>query len=339
MGVDRVSAGRSSSGPPDFQDVRAAAARLAGRVTRTPVLTCAGLDAALGMRLFFKCENFQKVGAFKFRGATNALALLSGPQAARGVVTHSSGNHAQALALAARRRGLRAWVVMPRSAPAVKRRAVLGYGATVVPCEPTLAARESTARAVIEQTGATFVHPYDDARIIAGQGTAALELLGQVPDLAAVITPVGGGGLCSGTCLAVHGLQPQVAVYGSEPDLADDAARSLAAGHLIPLGDTRTVADGLRTSLSEMTFGLLRTHLAGLPTVSEALILSALRAIWERMKILVEPSSAVPLAALDQLRGPLGGRRVGVILSGGNVDLEALGVNLGPSLAEPRALG
>ena len=329
-------AGEAAPAAPTIEDVRRAAARLEGRALRTPVLTCSSLDVLLGMRLFFKCENFQKVGAFKFRGATNAIALLPDAEAARGVVTHSSGNHAQALALAARQRGIPAWVVMPTNAPTVKRRAVEGYGATIVPCEPTLEARERGAEAVIEQTGAVFIHPYDDVRIIAGQGTAALELLDEVPDLDAVITPVGGGGLCSGTCIALHGLSPDKLVFGSEPALADDAARSLAAGRLIPLEATRTVADGLRTSLSPLTFSILRAHLAGIPTVSEEEILGAMRFVWERMKILIEPSSAVPLAALEHLRSELSGRRVGVILSGGNVDLESLSglLSLNPPMGQ-----
>jgi threonine dehydratase len=307
---------------PTLDDVLAAAARIAGEVKRTPVWTCESIDAIVGMRLYFKCENFQKVGAFKFRGATHAVRMLDDAQAARGVVTHSSGNHAQALALAARRRGVPAWIVMPTNAPEVKRRAVLGYGATIVDCEPTLAAREAGAAAVIEETGATFIHPYDDARVIAGQGTAALELLDDVLGLDAVIAPVGGGGLMSGTCIAVHGLDPTVRLYGAEPANADDARRSLEAGELIPVGAANTIADGLRTSLSELTFGILRAHLDGLPTVAEDEIVNAMRLVWERMKIVIEPSSAVPLAACARLHAELQGKRVGIILSGGNVDLD-----------------
>jgi threonine dehydratase len=312
------------SAAPTLEDVRAAAARIAGEAHRTPVHTSEGLDALVGMRLFFKCENLQKVGAFKYRGATNAVRSLTDDEAARGVLTHSSGNHAQALALAAKRRGVPAWVVMPTNAPGVKRRAVEGYGAEIVPCEPTLEAREAGAAEVQARTGATFVHPYDDPRIVAGQGTAALELLEDVPDLDAVIAPVGGGGLCSGTCIAVHGLSPRTRVYGSEPAAADDAARSLASGELIPVGAADTIADGLRTSLSPLTFGILRAHVAGIPTVTEDEIVSAMRAIWERLKLVVEPSAAVPLAALARLHPELAGKRLGVILSGGNVDLDRL---------------
>lgn len=309
---------------PTIDDLRAAAARIGEEVHRTPVLTCDAIDAIVGMRLYFKCENLQKVGAFKFRGATNAVRSLDDDEAARGVVTHSSGNHAQALALAARRRGIPAWVVMPTGAPRVKRAAVEGYGATIVDCEPTLEARESTAARVMDETGATFIHPYDDARIIAGQGTAALELLQDVLGLDAVIAPVGGGGLCSGTCIAVHGENPSVAVYGAEPAAADDARQSLEAGTRIPVGAAETIADGLRTSLSDLTFGILRDHVAGIPTVGEDEIVNAMRLVYERMKIVIEPSAAVALAACARLHPQLAGRRVGIILSGGNVDLDAL---------------
>ena len=309
---------------PTIDDVRAAAARIEEEVHRTPVMTCRAIDEIVGMKLYFKCENLQKVGAFKFRGATNAVRSLEDDEAARGVVTHSSGNHAQALALAARRRGIPAWVVMPTNAPGVKRRAVEGYGATIVDCEPTLEARESTAARVMDETGATFIHPYDDARIIAGQGTAALELLQDVLGLDAVIAPVGGGGLCSGTCIAVHGENPSVAVYGAEPAAADDAQRSLEAGRVVPVGQARTMADGLRTSLSELTFGILRDHVKAIPTVAEDEIVNAMRLVWERMKLVIEPSAAVPLAACARLHPELAGKRVGILVSGGNVDLDAL---------------
>ena len=309
---------------PTFADVAAAAERIRGAAHETPVLTCRSLDAHFGMRLHFKCENFQKVGAFKFRGATNTIRQLPDSEAARGVVTHSSGNHAQALALAAREAGIPAWVVMPTTAPAVKRAAVEGYGATVIPCEPTLEAREENARRVIEETGAVFVHPYDDPRIIAGQGTAALELMRETYGLAAVLVPVGGGGLASGTCLAVHGCAPNTDVYGAEPEAVDDARRGLAAGHLVPVGSTPTIADGLKTSLSERTFSLLQRHLEDIRAVSEAEIHAAMRLVFERMKIVIEPSAAVPVAALEHLRTELAGQHVGVVLSGGNVDLDVL---------------
>lgn len=314
------------TGSPTFDDVRAAAERLRGVVHRTPVATCRALDELAGRELFFKCEHLQRVGAFKFRGASNAVALLSDAEAARGVVTHSSGNHAQALALAARRRGIPAHIVMPTGAPAVKRAAVAGYGAVIHECAPTLAAREQTAARVVAETGGVFVHPYNDPRIIAGQGTAALELLEVVPDLDAVFAPVGGGGLMSGTCLAVRARRPATLLFGAEPLGADDAARSLAAGRLLPQTAPHTVADGLRTSLGELTWPILRDHLAGIVTVDDDAILRALRLAWERAKLLIEPSSAVPLAAVlsEGFKARPGIRRVGIILSGGNVDFEAL---------------
>lgn len=318
--------GSAPESVPEFADVRAAAERLRGVVHRTPVVTCRTLDEMAGRSLFFKCEHLQYVGAFKFRGASNAVALLPGDAAARGVATHSSGNHAQALALAARNRGVPAHIVMPTNAPAVKRDAVAGYGAVIHPCEPTLAAREETAARVVAETGATFVHPYDDARVIAGQGTAALELLEDVPDLDAVVAPVGGGGLMSGTCLAVRALRPKALLFGAEPAGADDAARSLAAGRRIPQTAPDTVADGLRTGLSDLTFSILRGHLETIVTVDDAAILRALRLAWERAKLFVEPSAAVPLAAVlsDGFRALPGLARVGIILSGGNVDLDVL---------------
>lgn len=307
-----------------LDDVRAAHARIRDVVHRTPVIASSYYDDRLGMRLFIKCENQQRVGAFKFRGATNAVRLLSEADAARGVVTHSSGNHAQALALAARQRGIPAWIVMPEDAPGVKRRAVEGYGATVVPCEPTLAARESTAARVMEETGATFIHPYDDDRVIAGAGTAALELMEDVIGLDAVITPVGGGGLLSGTCIAAHGLNRDVMVLAAEPELADDAARSIEAGKLIPAGPTTTIADGLKTSLADRTFQIIHEHVAEIITVSEDAIREHLRTVLERMKIVIEPSCATVFAALEKRRRAFAGMSVGVVLSGGNVDLDVL---------------
>lgn len=315
---------------PSLADLDAAAARLRGRVHRTPVMTCATFDERLGLSVFFKCENFQKVGAFKFRGATNAVQLLSDDEAARGVVTHSSGNHAQALALAARQRGIRAWIVMPENAPAVKRAAVEGYGATIVTCASTIADRETTAARVQDETGATFIHPYDDVRIIAGQSTAARELLEDVPDLDALVVPVGGGGLASGTCLSAHAHREDLPVYGAEPEGADDARRSLEAGRLVPVealpgGGPDTIADGLRTSLSARTFAILRAHLTSITAVPDEATTRWLHDVWARMKILIEPSSAVPLAALEVLAPGLRGQRVGVIFSGGNVSLPPAG--------------
>ncbi len=278
----------------------------------------------VGARLFFKCENFQKVGAFKFRGATNAVFSLSDAEASKGVATHSSGNHAAALALAARLRGIPAHVVMPSTSRAIKQAAVDGYGARIVLCEPTLEARESTLETVVAATGAAVVHPYNDPRVIAGQGTAALELLADIPDLDVVMTPVGGGGLLSGTAIVVRSLAPGARVVGAEPAAADDAFRSLEQGRIVPSVDPRTIADGLLTSLGTLTFAIIREHVAGIVTVSEAAIVAAMRHVWERMKILVEPSSAVPLGALIEGKLAAAGLRVGIILSGGNVDLEHL---------------
>ncbi len=310
----------------DLAAVRNAAQRIASVAHRTPVATCATLDALAGRQLFFKCEQLQKVGAFKFRGAANAVMKLSDAAAARGVVTHSSGNHAQALALAAKLRGIPAHIVMPRNASAVKRRAVEGYGARVIECEPTLSARATTAAAVVTETGATFIHPYDHPDIIAGQGTAALELLEQVPRLDAIIAPVGGGGLLSGTCIAAKGLAPSIRIIAAEPQGADDAARSLAAGKLIPQTAPNTLADGLLTSLGELTWPIIRDHVERVVTVSDAQIVAAMRLAWERAKLLIEPSAAVALAVAlsEEFKMLRNIDRVSIVLSGGNVDLDHL---------------
>ena len=310
----------------NLTDVREAQARIADHAHRTPVLTCATLDKLAGRQLFFKCENFQKVGAFKFRGACNAIFKLSAAEAEHGVVTHSSGNHAQALALAASIRGIEAHVVMPDNAPSVKRRAVEGYGAKVYPCQPTLAAREQGTARVIESTGAALIPPYDHPDIIAGQGTIALEFLGQVEKLDAVVAPVGGGGMISGICIASKALKPNVRVFAAEPTGADDAARSLAAGRLIPQTDPNTIADGLLTSLGEYTWPIIRDHVDRVLTVTDEEIRTAMRLVWERMKILIEPSAAVAVAAVlgDEFKSMRGMARVGIVLSGGNVDLEHL---------------
>jgi len=309
---------------PTLADVRTAAARIAPRAHRTPVMTCGALDDLVGARLFFKCENLQKVGAFKFRGACNAVFSLSDDEARKGVATHSSGNHAQALALAAQQRGVPAHVVMPTNAPAVKRVAVEGYGATIHPCEPTLVAREKRLAEVLAETGAHFVHPYDDPRIIAGQGTAALELLEAEPDLETIVTPVGGGGLLAGTAVAAIGVNPEIAVLAAEPEGADDAARSLAEGRILPSTDPRTVCDGLLTSLGRHNFAIIRRHVAAIVTVSDEATVRAMRLIWERTKLVVEPSGAIVLGALLERRSAFPGERIGLILSGGNVDLDAL---------------
>lgn len=309
---------------PSYADVLAAADRIAPHIHRTPVVTCAALDELCGARLFLKCENLQKVGAFKARGATNAVLSLSDDEAARGVATHSSGNHAQALALAARRRGIPAWIVMPTTAPAVKRAAVAGYGAVIVPCEPTLAARERMLGEVVARTGAAFVPPYDDERIIAGQGTAALELASDAPGLDWVLCPVGGGGLLAGTAVALSGCAPSVKVVGCEPDGADDTARSLAAGRRLPAVDPRSVCDGLLTSVGERNFPLIARLVAGVWTVADEAVIAAMRLLFERAKLVVEPSGAIGLAAALAHRDELAGARVGIILSGGNVDLDRL---------------
>jgi threonine dehydratase len=308
----------------DLATIRAAAARIAPHVARTPVLRSPALDAAAGARLHFKCESLQEVGAFKARGAANAVFSLDSAQARRGVVTHSSGNHGAALAWAAARRGIPAYIVMPSSAPAVKQANVRGFGGDVRLCAPTVAAREAACAAVQAETGATLVHPYNDWRVIAGQGTAALELLEDVPGLDAVVAPVGGGGLLSGTALATHGVAPHVAVHGAEPKGADDAQRSLAAGRIVPQENPRTIADGLRTSLGELTFAVIAREVAGIATASEDAIVRAMRLMWEKLRIVVEPSSAVPLACFLERTLALDGLRVGVIVTGGNVDLDRL---------------
>ncbi|MBN1671367.1 MAG: pyridoxal-phosphate dependent enzyme [Kiritimatiellae bacterium] len=309
---------------PTIADVRAAAQRIGPYVHRTPVLTCTALNAMCGAELFFKCENFQKAGAFKMRGATNAVFSLSREEAAKGVATHSSGNHGAALSRAARCRGVPAYVVMPVNAPEIKKAAVAGYGAEIVFCEPTLQAREEKLAELVGRTGAAFVHPYNDPRVISGQGTAALELCEDIPGLDAVITPVGGGGLLSGTATAVRALSPRTRVVAAEPEQADDAFRSLRAGKIVPAEKPDTIADGLRTSLGSLTFAIIRQHVEEIVTVSEQAIVEAMRHVWERMKIVVEPSAAVPVAALLGRHQRFSAKRIGVILSGGNVDLSRL---------------
>ena len=309
---------------PTFEDVLAAAERIRGHVHRTPVMTSSAIDGIAGAQLHFKCENLQKVGAFKARGATNAVLLLDDEAAQRGVATHSSGNHAAALAYAAGIRGVPANVVMPSSAPPVKKAAVSAYGALITECEPTLEARETTLDAVVERTGATFIHAYDNPMVIAGQGTASMELITDVPDLDAVIAPVGGGGLMSGTAIAVSSSRPDINIWGSEPAGADDAFRSLRDGTLYPSVAPKTIADGLLTSLSDRTFRILSDRLESILTVNEETIVRAMRLLWERMKLVVEPSGAVPLAAVLQNPKRFADRRVGLIISGGNVDLDHL---------------
>ncbi len=309
---------------PTLSDIKEAAFRIRGLAHRTPVMSSRAVNEMAGAELFFKCENFQRVGAFKFRGAMNTVCLLSKEEAVRGVVTHSSGNHAAALALAAGMRGMTARIVMPENAPGVKKTAVAGYGARITYCEPTLEAREKTTAAIMEETGAAMVHPYNDFRIIAGQGTAALELLEDYPDLDIVMTPVGGGGLLSGTAIAVKETSSRARVYAAEPEGADDAFRSLREGRIVPSVNPRTVCDGLLTSLGTRTFPIIRARVDGIVTVPDADTIDAMRTIWERMKIVVEPSAAVPLGAVLSRRMDVAGLRVGIILSGGNADLDRL---------------
>jgi len=309
---------------PTIKEIREAAERIRPFAHWTAVLSCETLNKLTGAEIFFKCENFQKAGAFKIRGATNAIFSLSDEEAARGIATHSSGNHAAAVALAAQWRGVKAYVVMPENAPDVKRVAVAGYGAEIIPCKPTLQAREEGLAEVIGRTGATFIHPYNDYRVIAGQGTCALELCEEVEGLDVVMAPVSGGGLISGTAIAVSAVLPGGKVIGAEPEMADDAYQSLRAGKIIPIKNPDTIADGLRTMLGELTFPIIRKYVEKIVTVSEEAIIEAMRLIWERMKIIVEPSSAVPLGALLSKREEIAGKRIGIILSGGNVDLTKL---------------
>lgn len=307
-----------------LKDIQTARSRIDDYVHHTPVLTCTALNRITDAFLHFKCENFQKVGAFKFRGASNAVFSLSDEEASRGVATHSSGNHAAALALAARIRGIQAHVVMPENAPETKKKAVAGYGAHIIYCSATMESREKTLNRVLEETGAVMIHPFNNDQIIAGQGTACLELMEELPQLDMIMVPVGGGGLLSGTSIAAKGLNPNILVYGAEPKAADDAFQSFKAGRLIPGSNPRTIADGLLASLGEKPFPYIQENVHDILTVSEENIIKAMRLIWERMKIIVEPSAAVPLGALlDHPRTGIG-KRIGIILSGGNVDLEKL---------------
>ncbi len=309
---------------PNLNDIREAHARIAPHIHRTPVFTCNSLNEIAGATLFFKCENLQKTGSFKIRGATNAVLLLSDQEAARGVVTPSSGNHGAALARAARSRGMKAWVVMPNDSPMVKRRAVEAYGGSVTLCEPTMRGRQETCAEVQARTGAILIHPYDDDRIIAGQGTAAKELLEDVPDLDVVIAPVSGGGLLSGTAISSKGIRPQVRVIGAEPTGADDAFQSLRAGKIVPCPPPNTIADGLRATLAPRTFAILQRLVDEISTVTEEEIIAAMRLLWERMKLVVEPSGAVAAGPVLNRRIGAEGKRIGIILSGGNVDLDSL---------------
>src|SRR5580698_1202022 len=309
---------------PAFEAIKAARARIAGSIRRTPVLTSDFLDEELGAKLYFKCENLQVSGAFKARGAFSAVLNLAPALAARGVVTHSSGNHGAALALAARARGVSAYVVAPRTTPLSKQQNMLRYGAKLQLCEPTLAAREAAAQQIIANTGATLIHPFDNADVMAGQGTVALELLEQVPDLDVIVCPIGGGGLISGTAVAAHGLNPRIRVLGAEPEGADDAMRSQSAGVITPVGRPASLADGLLATIAPSTFEVIRNQVQAVGTASETQLVAAMRQVWEELKIIIEASSAVPVAALLNGSFKVSGQRVGVVLTGGNVDLSRL---------------
>ena len=308
----------------NLSDIHQAHERIKPYIHSTPVLTCESLNQQVNAQVFLKCENLQKVGAFKFRGACNAVYSLSEEEAAKGVVTHSSGNHAQALALAAKMRGIPAYIVMPNNAPQVKKNAVAGYGGQITFCEPTLEARESTMEKIRLDTGATVVHPYNDERVIAGQGTTALELLEEIPDLDVIITPVGGGGLLSGTSIAATETKSGIRVIAGEPENANDAYRSMQAGKIIPSLNPKTIADGLLTSLGQLTYPIIRERVEQIVTVSEQGIVDSMRFVWERAKIVIEPSAAVAVGVLWEKKIDLSGLKVGVILSGGNVDLGKL---------------
>ena len=309
---------------PTLTDIQSAHKRIRPFIHRTPVLTSQQLNRIFGCELYFKCENFQKVGAFKFRGATNAVLSLADDQKKHGVVTHSSGNHAAALALAAGMNRIKAYIVMPENAPSVKKDAVAGYGASITFCKPTLQAREETCRTIMEKEGATLIHPYDNFNVICGQGTASLELLEDIGDLNVIVAPIGGGGLMSGTSTCAKGINDRIKVIGAEPLNANDAWKSFKTGILTPSVNPLTIADGLLTSLSELTFSVIRKNVDDILTVQEESIISSMKLIWERMKIIIEPSSATVLAVIKENPGFFKGKKVGLIISGGNVDLKRL---------------
>jgi threonine dehydratase len=309
---------------PVFADIEKAHQIVQQYAHRTPILTSQSINKIVGGKLFFKCENLQKVGAFKFRGACNAVFSLSEEDANKGVATHSSGNHAAALALAAKMRGIAAHIVMPENSPEIKKKAVAGYGANITFCKPTLQARESTLAKVIIETGATEIHPYNNFNVIAGQGTAAKELIEDKGEFDIIIAPVGGGGLLSGTALSTKKLLPNCKVIAAEPAGADDAFRSFQAKKIIPSENPKTIADGLLTSLGERNFAIIVENVDEIVTVTEESIIAAMRMIWERMKIIIEPSSAVPLAAILEGKIDVSNKKIGIILSGGNLDLGKL---------------
>ncbi len=309
-----------------MDDVIAASKRIEGHGHRTPILTNKTIDELTGKKIFFKCENFQKIGAFKFRGGWNTISSLSREEASKGVCTHSSGNHAQAVAYAAMKRNIPAHIVMPRNAPKVKIQAVEGYRANITLCEPTLKARRETLEKIAEKTGAYVVHPFNEPKVIAGQGTCAMEMIEDIGDLDAICAPIGGGGLMSGTCIAARSMLPNVRLFGAEPKGADDAYQSLKKGKLIPQNNPKTICDGLLTSMGENTWNILKDHLEDIITVSDEEIVTAMKLIWERMKIIIEPSCATPLAAVltPEFRELENIETIGIILTGGNVDLSKL---------------
>jgi threonine dehydratase len=309
---------------PVFADVVAAHDRIRPHIHRTPILTCRTLNRMTGAELFFKCENFQKAGAFKARGASNAVFSLTDEQAAKGVATHSSGNHGLSLAYAAGRRGIPCKVVMPRTAPEAKKAAVRGYGAEVVECEPSTSSREAVFAEVVAATGAEFVHPYNDPRVIAGQGTCAKEMFEELGPLDAVIAPIGGGGMVSGTCLTLSELSPATKIYAAEPEQADDAYQSFKKGEIVAYDAPSTIADGLKVPLKERTWHFVSRHVTDVLLASEDEIVAAMYLTWQRMKIVMEPSCAVPLAAILRHPDAFRGKRVGVVVTGGNVDLDKL---------------
>jgi threonine dehydratase len=310
----------------ELATIQEASLRIKRIIHRTPVYTCETLDRLSGRKLYFKCENLQKTGSFKYRGASNAVQKLTDEQAAKGVVTHSSGNHAQALALAAAIRKIPAYIVMPKTASPIKKQAVIGYGGTVVECEPTLADRERTANEIVAKTGGALIPPFDHHDVIAGQGTAALELMEEIPQLDAIISPVGGGGLLSGFCIASKGLKPSIRIYGAEPSGADDAARSKASGTWQPQTNPQTIADGLMTSLGQLTWPIVRDRVDGIFTVSEDEIRLGMKLVWERMKLIIEPSAGVGVAVAigQEFRERDEAEHIGVVLCGGNVTLDKL---------------
>lgn len=313
--------GMSEEKIPSLSDIKRAHQRIAKYILHTPVMTSHSVDEIMGAEVFFKCENFQKVGAFKMRGATNVIMSMRPEERTSGFATHSSGNHAQAVALASKLAGTKAYIVMPKNAPEVKKKAVAGYGAEIIFCEPTEKARQETCDAVVAKTGAKFIHPFDDYGIIAGQATAAKEFIEENPELDIMLTPVGGGGLAAGTALSVNYLSPKTKMILAEPENANDAWQSFTKGKLIPVKSPDTIADGLKTSLGRRNFEIIKEHVGQIYTVSEQEIIDAMRMIWERMKIIIEPSCAVPVAAVLKHPTVFAGKKVGIIITGGNVDL------------------